>query len=66
MVDILQGIISGFFAGIGFFGAEWLHKKYIEKRLNNVEQKVINIKRNVKSNKGIIAEFKDYIGETLK
>lgn len=63
MVDILQGIISGFFAGIGFFGAEWLHKKYIEKRLDYAESKVLNIKKN---NKSLLSEFKQYSKDVFK
>lgn len=49
MVDILQGIISGFFAGLGFFGAEWVYRKYVEHNLNKFEiEAVINKLRELK------------------
>jgi len=43
MVDYVQGIVSGFFAGLGFFMAEFIYRKYVEKNLNKIElEYVIN------------------------
>lgn len=52
MVDVLQGIIQGFFAGLGFFGAEFVYRKYVEKSLNKIElELIINKLKDLKNNK---------------
>ena len=46
MVEVLQGIISGLFAGIGFFIAEIYIKPIIEKRriVNYMKDKFVEFK----------------------